>query len=113
VLVNGLLVESFPEIVSSDFTAKMESDLDHVEDGQRDWRKLLGEFYRPFELELQKAESSAFGGIRELCAVAQTTEERGDFAAEQSLHEHIRQRPLQAARLRARLLSHVVSKILR
>jgi DNA topoisomerase-1 len=57
VLVNGLLVESFPEIVSSDFTAKMESDLDHVEDGQADWRKLLGAFYDPFKLELEKAET--------------------------------------------------------
>lgn len=55
ILVNGLLVESFPEIVSSDFTAKMESDLDQVEDGARDWRRLLGDFYAPFKLELDKA----------------------------------------------------------
>jgi DNA topoisomerase-1 len=57
ILVNGLLVESFPEIVSSDFTAKMESDLDHVEDGSADWRKLLGTFYTPFKIELEKAET--------------------------------------------------------
>jgi DNA topoisomerase-1 len=54
-LVNGLLVESFPEIVSSDFTAKMESDLDKIEEGQRDWRELLGGFYGPFKDELEKA----------------------------------------------------------
>ena len=57
ILVNGLLVESFPEIVSSDFTAKMEADLDHVEEGREDWRKLLGAFYSPFKLELEKAET--------------------------------------------------------
>ena len=57
ILVNGLLVESFPEIVSADFTAKMESDLDHVEEGREDWRKLLAAFYGPFELELEKAET--------------------------------------------------------
>ncbi|HEY5950655.1 MAG TPA: type I DNA topoisomerase, partial [Kofleriaceae bacterium] len=57
ILVNGLLVESFPEIVSSDFTAKMEADLDHVEEGREDWRKLLGLFYTPFKLELEKAET--------------------------------------------------------
>jgi DNA topoisomerase-1 len=57
ILVNGLLVESFPEIVSSDFTAKMEADLDHVEEGHEDWRKLLGAFYKPFKLELEKAET--------------------------------------------------------
>ncbi|HEX2685202.1 MAG TPA: type I DNA topoisomerase [Kofleriaceae bacterium] len=55
VLVNGLLVESFPEIVNSDFTAKMESDLDKVEEGEVDWRKLLGGFYTPFKGELEKA----------------------------------------------------------
>ncbi|HEY0986526.1 MAG TPA: type I DNA topoisomerase, partial [Kofleriaceae bacterium] len=55
ILVNGLLVESFPEIVNSDFTAKMESDLDKVEEGQVDWRKLLGGFYTPFKDELEKA----------------------------------------------------------
>ena len=57
ILVNGLLVESFPEIVSSDFTAKMESDLDKVEEGDEDWRKLLGSFYEPFKDELEKARS--------------------------------------------------------
>ncbi|MCX5747802.1 MAG: DNA topoisomerase [Proteobacteria bacterium] len=55
ILVNGLLVESFPEIVSSDFTAKMESDLDKVEGGEVDWRLLLGGFYTPFHNEIEKA----------------------------------------------------------
>jgi DNA topoisomerase-1 len=55
ILVNGLLVVSFPEIVSSDFTAKMESDLDRVEEGTADWRELLGGFYTPFKDELEKA----------------------------------------------------------
>jgi DNA topoisomerase-1 len=57
ILVNSLLVVSFPEIVDSGFTAKMEADLDHVEDGTEDWRKLLGAFYTPFKLELEKAET--------------------------------------------------------
>jgi len=57
ILVNSLLVVSFPEIVSADFTAKMEASLDHVEDGTEDWRKLLGEFYAPFKIELEKAET--------------------------------------------------------
>ncbi len=33
VMVNGLLVKSFPDIVSTDFTAQMEEQLDQVEDG--------------------------------------------------------------------------------
>ena len=55
ILVNGLLVESFPEIVSASFTADMETKLDKVEDGQQDWRALLGIFYTPFKDELEKA----------------------------------------------------------
>ena len=58
ILVNGLLVESFPQIVSVDFTAKMEADLDHVEEGTADWRKLLGGFYDPFKDDLEKARVS-------------------------------------------------------
>jgi len=54
-MVNGLLVKSFPEIVSTDFTAQMEEQLDQVEEGQADWVKLLKEFYGPFKLDLEKA----------------------------------------------------------
>ncbi len=54
-LVNGLLVESFPKILDSDFTAQMENDLDRVEDGEHDWRALLGGFYSPFQERLAHA----------------------------------------------------------
>src|SRR5262249_58667238 len=40
-LVNELLVGSFPDILDVDFTAKMEEDLDRVEDGAVDWIDLL------------------------------------------------------------------------
>ena len=55
VLVNGLLVTSFPEIVDVDFTANMELGLDRVEEGSVDWHKLLAEFYGPFKKDLDKA----------------------------------------------------------
>src|SRR4029078_13238392 len=55
VMVNGLLVKSFPEIVSTDFTAQMEEQLDQVGDGSADWVKLLQTFYAPFKLYLEKA----------------------------------------------------------
>ncbi|HEY1556411.1 MAG TPA: type I DNA topoisomerase [Kofleriaceae bacterium] len=77
ILVNGLLVESFPEIVSSDFTAKMESDLDHVEDGSEDWRQLLGAFYAPFQLELAKAETEMRDVKREEIPTEWTCEKCG------------------------------------
>ena len=40
-MVNGLLVKSFPDIVSTDFTAQMEEQLDQVEEGEANWVKLL------------------------------------------------------------------------
>jgi DNA topoisomerase I len=77
ILVNGLLVVSFPEIVSSDFTAKMEADLDHVEEGREDWRKLLKQFYTPFKLELEKAETEMRDVKREEIATEWTCEKCG------------------------------------
>ncbi len=55
-LVNGLLVESFPDILSVDFTAQMEARLDSVEEGDVAWRDLVREFYTPFEKDLLRAE---------------------------------------------------------
>ena len=55
VMVNGLLVKSFPEIVSSDFTAQMEERLDGVEEGTQGWVSLLQDFYKPFKIDLDKA----------------------------------------------------------
>ena len=54
-MVNGLLVKSFPDIVSTDFTAQMEEQLDQVEEGEADWVKLLDGFYTPFKIDLEKA----------------------------------------------------------
>ena len=53
--VNDLLVESFPAILDLQFTAKMEDDLDQIEEGQVEWKRLLGDFYSPFKAELTHA----------------------------------------------------------
>ena len=42
------LEKSFPETFEVDFTARMESELDKVETGEDDWRKVVGDFYGPF-----------------------------------------------------------------
>ena len=54
-LVNTLLVKSFPNILDVEFTAKMEAELDNVEDGKVKWVKVLEEFYGPFSQSLKKA----------------------------------------------------------
>ncbi|MDQ2808232.1 MAG: type I DNA topoisomerase [Chloroflexota bacterium] len=55
-VVNDLLVEQFPDVVDVGFTSQMEGELDDVADGVREWRRVLGEFYGPFELEIARAE---------------------------------------------------------
>jgi DNA topoisomerase-1 len=55
VMVNGLLVKSFPEIVSTDFTAQMEERLDEVEEGRQEWVPMLRDFYGPFQQDVKKA----------------------------------------------------------
>jgi DNA topoisomerase-1 len=76
-LVNQLLVESFPEIVDSGFTAQMEQDLDKVEDGERNWRDLLGVFYKPFSADLEKAKEQMRDVKREEIPTDYTCEKCG------------------------------------
>lgn len=54
--VNTLLVKEFPDIFSIQFTAKMEDELDRIEDGECTWRGVLGEFYAPFSERLKSVE---------------------------------------------------------
>jgi len=55
-LVLGLLMKNFPTILDYEFTAKMEGELDQVEAGEQEWRKVIGEFYIPFKDVLAAAE---------------------------------------------------------
>jgi DNA topoisomerase-1 len=55
-IVIVLMDEFFPEILNPTFTAKMEEDLDFVEEGKADWVKVLGDFYKGFEVRLETAD---------------------------------------------------------
>jgi DNA topoisomerase-1 len=55
-MINDLLVENFPDIMTTAFTAKMEEQLDEVEDGKKQWRDVLHTFYTPFKKDLEEAE---------------------------------------------------------
>ncbi|WP_440960197.1 type I DNA topoisomerase [Paenibacillus nitricinens] len=55
-LVIEQMEQFFPEILNVEFTANMEGDLDHVEEGSEDWVKVLAEFYESFEKRLAFAE---------------------------------------------------------
>ncbi|MED4955125.1 type I DNA topoisomerase [Paenibacillus macerans] len=55
-LVIEQMEQFFPEILDVEFTAHMEEDLDHVEEGAEDWVRVLSEFYESFEKRLSVAE---------------------------------------------------------
>jgi DNA topoisomerase-1 len=55
-IVLELILEFFPEIIDVEFTAKMEKNLDEIEEGKVEWVKVVDEFYREFEKRLRIAE---------------------------------------------------------
>ncbi|MBN6185842.1 type I DNA topoisomerase [Aneurinibacillus sp. BA2021] len=55
-IVLGLMEEFFPEILDTKFTAKMEGDLDHIEEGKAKWVQVLDDFYQGFAKRLEVAE---------------------------------------------------------
>ena len=54
-IVNDLVVKSFPDIFNVEFTAKMEDDLDRVEAAEINSKMILEGFYAPFSNELEAA----------------------------------------------------------
>jgi DNA topoisomerase I len=58
IVVNDFLVEKFPELIDVNFTAKMEDELDHIEDGKMKWVKVVKDFYKPFDHDLTEATKS-------------------------------------------------------
>lgn len=56
--VNDLLIESFDDIFNATYTARMEEELDEIEDGKLDWRAALHEFYGKFSRDLAEATES-------------------------------------------------------
>ena len=64
-IVNDRLMENFDDLISYDFTAKMEQQLDDIATGKAPWKSVLDEFYTDFEQKLLLAEKPAEeGGMR-------------------------------------------------
>ena len=55
VVVCDLLVKNFPYIFDTAYTAKLETELDDIEEGKEKWTDLLNAFYGYFEEELKDA----------------------------------------------------------
>jgi DNA topoisomerase-1 len=57
-LVNDFLVKYFPDIVDLTFTATMESTLDEIAEGKREWIPVIAEFFSPFNAKLKEVEDT-------------------------------------------------------
>lgn len=55
-VVTDLLVENFRDIFDVQYTARMEEELDEIEEGKETWTNALAEFYKRFAKDLRYAE---------------------------------------------------------
>jgi len=55
-IINDIMNEHFTDIVDADFTARMENDLDRVEDGELEWKNIVREFYPSMAEKISEAE---------------------------------------------------------
>ncbi len=55
-IVTGMMAKNFPDIVDIEFTAGMENKLDNIEKHGVEWRRVIEDFYGPFEEELSEAD---------------------------------------------------------
>ncbi len=55
-VVTDLLVENFKDIFDFQYTARLEEELDEIEEGKESWTDALAEFYKKFEKDLHYAE---------------------------------------------------------
>ncbi|MBP3923566.1 MAG: type I DNA topoisomerase [Ruminiclostridium sp.] len=61
IAITELMADHFEQIVDTKFTAKMENNLDKIEEGSADWVAILQKFYGDFDKMLDKAETDMEG----------------------------------------------------
>lgn len=54
-VVTDLLLESFNDLFDVHYTARMEAELDEIEEGKLEWRVAMADFYGRFEKDLEHA----------------------------------------------------------
>ncbi|MCL0311693.1 type I DNA topoisomerase [Apilactobacillus sp. TMW 2.2459] len=55
-IVNKIIENYFADIINIDFTAKLEQELDEIEEAKRNWVEIIDNFYQPFSKEVSNAE---------------------------------------------------------
>jgi DNA topoisomerase-1 len=76
-LVNDLLVESFGDIVDVGYTARLEEELDEIEEGRLHWIDALKEFQGKFEADLARAQKEMRDVKREAIPTDQVCDKCG------------------------------------
>ena len=71
--VNDILIQNFPSIFNTKFTAKMEDELDKIETADKDFLTVIQDFYQPFQNALEATKSKK-DTIRE--SLMEQTEEK-------------------------------------
>ena len=74
-VVCDLLVKNFPYIFDTAYTAKLEEELDDIEEGKEKWTDLLNGFYGYFEKELKEAGKK----MENIKRMGQVTKEKCDL----------------------------------
>jgi DNA topoisomerase I len=57
--VSRLLTSTFPDVFQVEFTARMEEELDEIEEGKQEWHHVVKDFWGPFSKDLEQAEKSS------------------------------------------------------
>jgi DNA topoisomerase I len=68
-VVTDFLVEHFPDVTDFSFTSEIEQEFDEIASGKLDWKRMIGNFYKPFHKKVsvtEKIERSSVGKSREL-----------------------------------------------
>ena len=55
-ITNKLLIENFTDVINVEFTANIENQFDRIAEGKESWKKIIKEFYGPFEENVEKVE---------------------------------------------------------
>jgi len=76
-LVNDLMVSSFGDIVDVGYTARMEEELDEIEEGRLHWIDALREFQSKFEVDLARAKKEMRNVKREALPTDQICDKCG------------------------------------
>ncbi len=66
IVVNSFLMEYFKEIMDYNFTASVEKEFDEIAQGQKEWDKVIRDFYLPFHQRVEETleKSEKFSGER-------------------------------------------------